>query len=487
MTDGRIIHIITYIDDKDIKNGFLSVEVKSSLEVKTQQTIRAELLNYIEENQMLVYHFAEISGINSGTLSRFINGSQLIPIKALDRMTYTMGLEEGTFYDLYVDELLLDPSTDWRRLRPFLTRCSQLNKLFCIEKVVDLMLEKSYYISSLFDFAESLYEGGNTTASLLIYKKVSEGERYQHAERLAVCQYRIFKLSLGNDQHINYELALVFEPFVTRLGELEQLDAIKDLVNLYVSLQKWEKAKQLSTEMGRIARIQYDLKHKRKVNEISVSGPKKVLFGYILYSHLILGTVAEEARDFNEAFYHLEKYEDHSWIVETDAAAEQTKKQFLVWATANRMLYRIMTGDIQLIENYVDSLASNDNEILLALFKVVKAALKYSCNIDHILERYNEMIQNQVISQKKVGTYTSQVINDRFVIFLADLAEYYIRSLRPNIGIIFVLDSLAISAKLNNDAYLVRCFCLFEKLRHSATVDQLDKYKAILKEVELVI
>ncbi|QLG39956.1 XRE family transcriptional regulator [Paenibacillus sp. E222] len=457
------------------------------MEVKTQQTIRAELLNYIEENQMLVYHFAEISGINSGTLSRFINGSQLIPIKALDRMTYTMGLEEGTFYDLYVDELLLDPSTDWRRLRPFLTRCSQLNKLFCIEKVVDLMLEKSYYISSLFDFAESLYEGGNTTASLLIYKKVSEGERYQHAERLAVCQYRIFKLSLGNDQHINYELALVFEPFVTRLGELEQLDAIKDLVNLYVSLQKWEKAKQLSTEMGRIARIQYDLKHKRKVNEISVSGPKKVLFGYILYSHLILGTVAEEARDFNEAFYHLEKYEDHSWIVETDAAAEQTKKQFLVWATANRMLYRIMTGDIQLIENYVDSLASNDNEILLALFKVVKAALKYSCNIDHILERYNEMIQNQVISQKKVGTYTSQVINDRFVIFLADLAEYYIRSLRPNIGIIFVLDSLAISAKLNNDAYLVRCFCLFEKLRHSATVDQLDKYKAILKEGELVI
>lgn len=457
------------------------------MEVENQQTIRSELLNYIDENQLLIYHFAEKSGINSGTLSRFINGSQLIPIKALDKMTHTMGFEEGTFYDLYVDELLLDPSIDWRRLRPLLTRCSQLNKLACIEKIVDLMLEKSYYISSLFDFAEFLYEGGNTIASLLIYKKVSEGERYQHAERLAVCQYRIFKLSLGDDQQINYELALVFEPFVTRLGELEQLDAIKDLVNLYVSLQKWEKAKQLSTEMGRIARIQYDLKHKRKVNEISVSGPKKLLFGYILYSHLILGTVAEEARDFNEVFYHLEKYEDHSWIVETDAAAEQTKKQFLVWATANRMLYRIMTGDIQLIENYVDSLASNDNEILLGLFKVVKAALKYSCNIDHILERYNEMIQNQVISQKKIGTYTSQVINDRFVIFLADLAEYYIRSSRPDIGIIFVLDSLAISAKLNNDAYLVRCFCLFEKLRHSATVDQLDKYKAILKEVELVI
>ncbi|MDM5277171.1 XRE family transcriptional regulator [Paenibacillus silvae] len=479
--------MITYIDNKDIKNGFLSVEVKPSLEVITQKSIREELLNYIEENQMLVYHFAEISGINSGTLSRFINGSQLIPIKALDRMTYTMGLKEGTFYDLYVDELLIDPSTDWRRLRPFLIRCSQLNKLTCIEKIVDLMLEKSYYISSLFDFAESLYDEGNTAASLLIYKKVSEGERYQHAERLAVCQYRIFKLSLGDDQQHNYELALVFEPFVKRLSEFEQLDALKDLVNLYVSLQKWEKAKQLSTEMGRIARIQYDLKHQRTGNKVKLIAPKKMLFGYILYSHLILGTVAEEAQNFNQAFYHLEKYEDHSWIVETDDAAEHTKKQFLVWATANRMLYRIMTGDIDLIDKYVDSLASNDNEILLGLFKIVRAALKYSCNIDHILERYHEMIHNQVISQKGVGTYTSQVINDRFVIFLADLADYYIRSLRPSIGIIFVLDSLAISAKLNNDAYLVRCFCLFEKLRHLATEDQLDKYKAILKEVELVI
>ncbi|QKS55505.1 XRE family transcriptional regulator [Paenibacillus barcinonensis] len=479
--------MITYIDDKDIKNGFLSVEVKSSLEVITQKSIREELLNYIEENQMLVYHFAEISGINSGTLSRFINGSQLIPIKALDRMTYTMGLEEGTFYDLYVDELLIDPSTDWRRLRPFLIRCSQLNKLTCIEKIVDLMLEKSYYISSLFDFAESLYEEGNTAASLLIYKKVSEGERYQHAERLAVCQYRIFKLSLGDDQQHNYELALVFEPFVKRLSESEQLDALKDLANLYLSLRLWEKAKELSTEMGRLARIQYEQKHKRTGKKVRATGPKKMLFGYILYSHVLLGTVADETGQYNEAFYHLEKYVDHSWIVESGEIAEQTKQQFLVWATANRLLYRVMTGETDLIDAYVDSLANNEDEILLGLFKVVKAALKYSYNIDHILERYHEMIQTQVNSQKRHGSYTSQLINDRFVIFLADIAEYYNNSLRPEIGIIFVLESLAISAKINNDAYLVRSFCLFEKMRHVALHSQLDKYQEILREVELGI
>lgn len=460
------------------------MEVESSLKIEKQQTIRSLLLNYIDNNQLLIYHFAENSGINSGTLSRFINGSQPVPINALDKMTLTMGLKDGTFYDLYADELLLDPSTDWRRIRPFLIRCSQLNKLSCIEKVVDFMLEKSYYISSLFDFAESLYEEGNISASLIIYRRVSEEERYQHAERLAICQYRIFKASLGDDQQFNYELALVFEPFVTRLSEIEQLDALKDLANLYVSLQKWKKAKQLSSEMGRIARVLYDLKHKRKGNELNRTEPRKALFGYILYAHVILGTVAEEDENYEEAFFHLDKFEDHSWIVETDEEAEQTKKQFLIWASANRMLYRVMTGETCLIDDYINSLANNDNELLIGLFKVVKAALKYSYNIDHIIDRYQDVIQNQINSQKKVGSYTSQVINDGFVILLADLAEYYKNSNRPSFGILYVLDSLAISAKINNDRYLIRCFCLFEGMRQLATDDDLDRFKAILREVE---
>ncbi|MGP3788247.1 hypothetical protein [Paenibacillus sp. 1A_MP2] len=225
------------------------------MESNNAKTIRTELLHYIDQNKLLIYHFAEKSGINSGTLSRIINGSKPMPIRTLDKLTSTMGLEEGAYYDLYVEELKHDPSTDWRRLKPYISRCAELNKLECVEQVVDLMLEKSYYISSLFEFAEMLNADGNKSVALIIYKKVSEGERYQHAERLAICQYRIFKSTLNDDQDLNLERALIFEPFVTRLSETEQLDALKDLANLYLSLRRWDKAMSLGGEMGELQKF----------------------------------------------------------------------------------------------------------------------------------------------------------------------------------------------------------------------------------------
>ncbi|KGP77413.1 MULTISPECIES: hypothetical protein [Paenibacillus] len=455
------------------------------MESNNVKTIRTELLHYIDQNKLLIYHFAEKSGINSGTLSRIINGSKPMPIRTLDKLTSTMGLEEGAYYDLYVEELMHDPSTDWRRLRPFIARCAELNKLACVEQVVDLMLEKAYYISSLFDFAEMLHAEGNKSVALIIYKKVSEGERYQHAERLAICQYRIFKSTLNDDQDLNLERALIFEPFVTRLSETEQLDALKDLANLYLSLRRWDKAMSLGGEMGRIAKIQYEQNHNRKRQDRSEATPQKPLFGYILYSHLILGAIAEEKQEYEQALQHVARYENHDWIIESDAVAEQTKKQFLLWATANKTLYRLMSGETDLIDDYVESLATNESEILRALFKIVKAALRYDVNIDHILERFDETIQSQVVSQCKVGSYSSQIINDRFVIFLADIGEYFSKSLRPKVGILFILDSLAISAKIKNDACMVRCLCLFDEIRDSATEEHLHRYKAILREVQL--
>lgn len=83
----------------------------------------------------------------------------------IQNFKYIMGLKRANF-DLYADELLMDPSTDWRTLT---TR----RKIGCV-------------------------------------------------------QYRNFKLSLEDDQKHNYELLLAYciEPFVKRLDELKQLDTI---------------------------------------------------------------------------------------------------------------------------------------------------------------------------------------------------------------------------------------------------------------------
>ncbi|MNW51770.1 hypothetical protein D3C74_292630 [compost metagenome] len=65
-------------------------------------------------------------------------------------------------------------------------------------------------------------------------------------ERLALCQYRIFTIQIGDDQSQNIRIATVFEVFVERLDEIDQLDALKEMSNVYRFLRKWDKVKEMA-------------------------------------------------------------------------------------------------------------------------------------------------------------------------------------------------------------------------------------------------
>ena len=92
---------------------------------------------------------------------------------------------------------------------------------------------------------------------MLLYRSVAESERFQHSERLALCQYRLFTLGLTDDQDANLQAAVYFEPYVDRLDETYQLDALRQLININVSLNRWDKVEELANKMGSKAKIQY--------------------------------------------------------------------------------------------------------------------------------------------------------------------------------------------------------------------------------------
>lgn len=60
-------------------------------------SIREELLAYMNRNQMIHSHFAELSGINSGTLSRILKGNHPISMAQLVAITAGMKLPEDYF------------------------------------------------------------------------------------------------------------------------------------------------------------------------------------------------------------------------------------------------------------------------------------------------------------------------------------------------------------------------------------------------------
>ncbi|MCM3700209.1 helix-turn-helix transcriptional regulator [Paenibacillus macerans] len=140
-------------------------------------TIRDQLEGFLKRKNITLNQFSERSQINSGTLSGIINGHRPIAMQQLDRITAGMGLPEGHFYELYIDECFFQASPDWRRLGPFLQRCAGLNKLDCIEQVVKLMMDNLSYIPLLFNLAEQFFQEEKREAAVILYEAVAESEQ----------------------------------------------------------------------------------------------------------------------------------------------------------------------------------------------------------------------------------------------------------------------------------------------------------------------
>lgn len=450
--------------------------------VPIDRTISTELLRYLEKEKLSISSFANISGINSGTLSRFINGNHLLSVSSLDLITKAMHLEEGFFYPQYIKE----STPNWRRLGPFIRRCAELGKLHCIDQAVGLMVENpTNSLSLLFDCAETLFHKGNREAALIIYKKVAESEKHQHAERLALCQYRIFTCSLNLDQEHNLNCTIQFEAYVNRLPEGVQLDALKDLTDTLLSLRKRNRAKYYAEEMGRISRMMYGQKHNKKRPYRKPIEPSRELFGYILYSDLLLGSIAADNDDYDQALYYLSCYEDQSWIVESDESAERTKERFREWARCNRYLYELMKGNIDVLEPYIEYISSRENEILRALFKIIQAANMYHFEIDEYLERFEELIRDHLKRREPVGSYNGQLFDDRFGKFLTDVGMYFIRKGNIHKGSKYILDSLEFSYTINFEINIVRCCTTMEHIQSMLSHDDLQRYAAIRNQLKI--
>ncbi|SDL99332.1 helix-turn-helix domain-containing protein [Paenibacillus jilunlii] len=392
--------------------------------VPTTATIRDHLAVYLSQQGMSINQFARLSGINPGTLSRVVGGQQPIAMNHLERITKGMHLPEDHFYSLYVDECFLHSSPTWRRLRPFLLRSAELGRLDCIEQVVQNLLENLTYAPMLFEVAEGLFQQGQWQAAALLYKNVSASEKYQNSERLAVCQFRLFRIALGDDQTLNLQAALLFECYVDRLDEADQLDGLKHLVNVYYSLHKWDKVDTLAQEMLHVATLRYNLQCQSNRRNNSEKTPEKPLCFYILYSHLMRASVCEEHRDYTSALKFVARYMDISWIQEIDEEVKRTIAQFQEWGIANSLLYRVMSGQVGALTEYLEHISFQKDEIFVALYNILITANLYDWNIDYILEQFAAYIPYRTYPTE-FGEYNQQIMTDQYAKFLAELVIYY--------------------------------------------------------------
>ncbi|MCE3198686.1 transcriptional regulator [Paenibacillus sonchi] len=450
-------------------------------------TIRTELESFIEREALSFSQLGRLAGLNAGTVSSILKGNRIMGVDQLDRMTAVLGMPKGHFYEQYIQECMVEAVPNWRRVRPFLYRCAELDKLDCIRRILPLLLDNLTYSPLLFETAEEFFAEGRRAAAALLYESVAVSERRQHSERLAFCQYRLFTLRLSDNQEDNLQCALQFEPFVDRLDEIDQLDALRDLANTYRSLRRWDKVEPIAEEMGRLAKIQlFTTPQPARTKREQPKKPKKPMFVYLAFSYLLRGSVCNARGDHEQEMQYAYAYQDLSWVKETDEETLHWLKLYKGWAEANMYVSRLMRGDESVLADYVAYIEQNKDELLVGLLNITEAANLFDLNVDVILHYFDTEIKGymQIKNQEDVGVYTKQVVSEQNARFLYAVAHYYLRQGLCLIGFEYLLSSLSTSSLINNETRILACVRLFEKYRALASPEMQNRYQNLLKEEE---
>ncbi|MEK4852104.1 transcriptional regulator [Paenibacillus sp. FSL H7-0756] len=449
-------------------------------------SIREELLAYMNSNQMIHSHFAELSGLNSGTLSRILKGKHPISMAQLAAITAGMKLPEDYFFEDYIEECF-SFVVSMRRIRPFIFRSAELDRLDCLEQVVNRLLEDLSYASLLFEFAELLNRDNKHQAAKILYRGVSEAEKYQHSERLALCQYRIFRIEIEEQHDLEEKLraAAQFELYVNRLDAADQLDAMQQLMHIYGLVHKWKRVDELAKEMHRVASAQYELENRRTDTiEEGLKRPERPFYYYILYAYLGRATASEACGDFGRALSFVQLYANAGrWVQENDDQSRQIIAQFTEWAVANTYLYRLMSGELEVIHEYADFIALQENEIFVAVRYIVQAANVFKLNVDSILERFAPYI-HYPSNKTESGGYKQAILQESYAQFLIELAIYlFNHNKSKEQALNTILNGLEISIAMNSSRNMLACMTLFEEYRDFADQELQERFKNLSSEV----
>ncbi|WP_068504750.1 helix-turn-helix domain-containing protein [Paenibacillus kribbensis] len=452
-------------------------------------TIRAELDRYLKQQGLSLTQFGHIAGINRGIVSSIVTGNKSMSVNQLDRITEAMGLAEGYFYDLYIENYIIDFPPNMRRIERLLYRCAELDKLDAIRRIVGQIMDNLLYSPKLFDIAEALLAQGRHAAALLLYEGVAEAEKYQHSERLAICHYRIFTIQIGDDQNRNVRAAAIFEAFVERLDEVEQLDALKDLANVYRSLRKWDKVDEMARKMRDKARIQYTLKHQQNSRELNEAAKKlsRPLFVYITYADLLCASVCEAKGDYQQALQYTYAYANLDWVMETDEDALHWIKLYQHWAQCNTYVYKLLSGDLSVLHDYVDHIiASPDNtekEMIANLMNIVMAANQFQIDVDDVLLQFEDNINSFAQLPTSNDMYTQQVVPDQYARFGYELAYYYLYRGMYKDGFKHLMNASIKANILNNETYFINCMGLFVRFQAHAVPETKAEYFNLVERV----
>ncbi|CQR58747.1 hypothetical protein [Paenibacillus riograndensis] len=443
-------------------------------------TIRSEIEKHLSRSGHNLASFAKVSGLNRGSLSAILHGNPPKPMSLgqLDAVTRAFGFPEGWLYPLYVDECFSEERISRRRIEPFLIRCAEIGKQHCIEDVLNRIMEYPKPLGILYSVAEKLFANGKIQESLVFYKIIVDNEMDSYSERMAICQYRIFKsLESLVDKEEQLRAVITFEPYRGRLPENMQLDGLLKLANVCFTLQKWRDMGKYADELRALANAIYRQELRRKNNrrneELDLSRP---LVLYYAQGYLLKATALTKLERYEEAKKYTAGYADLNWFEILDEEGREVVQDFSLFAVANGFTLEMLMGNKAALPAYSAFLANNPGEILPGLVVIVESANRYGFSVDKVLAQFSrEMVRFE--------QFMDPINIDRLYRLRYQISMYLLDRGQYNQGVETILQSLQLAIRLNGAGNIIDCVTLFETYRHFATEQQQKKYGETLKEL----
>jgi len=413
------------------------------------------ITNELNNKKLNLNKISQLTGINRGTLSVVLgkDASKLPSIDHLDKITQALGYPEGWFYDHYIEEYFQDHTPHWKKLKPLLHRCIQLNFSGKIEKILNWLIEDESQVSHIFNLAEHWYTEGQRQELILFYETVIKNEKNRHSERNIISHYRIFLLtSMSTNFDDKLHAAIRFEPYCDELDLDYRLDALLKLINIYFIHRDWQKMYKYCIEMRELATKAYEqrlhIQHKKNGERLLMT--ERPLIVYYAHSFMMEGLIADEQGDYAKSLTYIESYKNLDWFEGLDADGKKELEKIHNIARANELNLHVLMGNVSKLPEYLQFLEQHPHEILPGMVTVLQAANKHDFSLDDVyatLLQHLEYIESA--AHLKDNYYDNANTMDMMEKLYRQLAVYYFRQASYSQGIEYMSKCLAIANQIN--------------------------------------
>lgn len=151
-------------------------------------------------------------------------------------------------------------------------------------------------------------------------------------------------------------------------------------------------------------------------------------------------------------------------------------ERFAFFAKANILELELLSGNQEVMDDYLFFLENNPSEYLTGISSILEAATTHGFDIEHVLAKMPE----DPIEHFKLYNNPDSVDNTYFCSFLNQLVLFYMSRAQHRSAVDHTLRLLRLVDSIDNIRWYKRAIGLFEVLKDFASYGQLEEYRNII-------